>query len=428
MRVVILGRGAREHALAWSFAQAGWQVWAVRPTPGMAQVAHPLPTGGEAPEALVEACLAVRAQLVVFGPESPLVAGEADVLRRAGLAVLGPGASGARLEGSKIFAKQWMSRHQLPTAPFAAFDRADLALDWAQRRDLPPVVKADGLAGGKGVTVPSDLASCRTAIAELLVQRTLGSAGERIVLEDRLEGPEVSAIALVSGHHFILLPPAHDYKRAGEGDTGPQTGGMGATAGSLLLNDPASSAATWQRVADTIFAPAVAALQHDGILYHGILYAGLMLTSQGPKILEFNVRLGDPEAQALLPLLGDSFAAMASQAAHGALTRSEVLDAPRRRSTAVVLAAQGYPGPSRTDGAVEGLSPAHESSESGETHIFQGTTAAAAAGALTHRGGRIATIVGVADTPMCATALAYQRVERVQAPGGWWRSDIGHPR
>lgn len=428
MRVVILGQGAREHALAWSFARAGWQVWALYPNPGMMQVARALDPAGRDPAALAQVCLAVGAQLVVFGPEAPLVAGTADVLRRAGLTVLGPGAAGARLEGSKLFAKQWMTRHQLPTAEFAGFEQAELAIAWARGRAVAPVVKADGLAGGKGVTVPSDLAACCKAIEGLLLDRRLGDAGERIVLEDRLAGPEVSAMAVVSGPHFVLLPPVQDYKRAGDGDTGPLTGGMGAVAGSLLSTDSSDGPGTWQTVADAIFAPAVAALHRDGIDYRGILYAGLMLTAQGPQILEFNVRLGDPEAQALLPLLGESFVTLALQAARGELLRSDVLGFPTQSSTAVVVAAAGYPGPSSSGEPTEGLQPAEESSAIGQTVVFQGNTAAGPLGTTVHRGGRVATVVGLAPNCAAATALAYQRIQSIRLPGGWWRCDIGAAR
>ncbi len=425
MRVVVIGHGAREQALAWAFCRSGWQVWAVQPNPGMALVATALPHAGSTAASLAQACRAVAAQLVVFGPEAPLVAGAGDELRRAGLTVLGPGAAAAQLEGSKVFAKLWMRRHRLPTAEFAVFDQPDAALAWARGCDRPPVVKADGLAGGKGVCVPADLAQCQAALEDLLVHRSLGVAGERVVLEERLEGSEVSAMALVGDGHFVLLPPVRDHKRAGEGDTGPQTGGMGAVAPALAPGVQGDIARRWQAVADTIFAPAAAALQRDGLDYRGVLYAGLMITAQGPKILEFNVRLGDPEAQALLPLLGDGFAPLAARAARGELTRSEVLPIPTQFSTAVVVAAAGYPGASGGGEVVEGLALPELVAPGGQTLVFQGGTIQGPDGQTLSRGGRIATAVGIAASAEAATALAYERARQIRLSGGWFRRDIG---
>lgn len=425
MRAVIVGTGAREHAIAWAFGRCGWQLWATRPNPGMALLARDLPTGGDGPAALAQACAGVGAQVVVFGPEAPLVAGAADVLRGAGLTVLGPGAAGAQLEGSKAFAKEWMRRNQLPTAEFSVFDQPAAAKQWASSRSGPPVVKADGLAGGKGVTVPADIGECYAAIDDLLVSRRLGKAGMRLVLEDKLIGIEVSAMALVSGRHFALLPPVRDYKRAGEQDRGPQTGGMGAVAPALGMEVQVDIERQWQTVADAIFAPAVAALAREGQDYRGVLYAGLMWTAQGPMILEFNVRLGDPEAQALLPLLGESFAPLAARAARGELVRSEVLPMPQQFSAAVVVAAHGYPGASEGGAAIDGLSPVEATLAGGTTLAFQGGTLQDPLGGLVSRGGRIATAVGVAATPELATALAYRRAEQIRVPGGWFRRDIG---
>lgn len=419
-RAAVLGQGAREHALAWFLHRAGWRVWASADHPGLRALCQPLPTAGGDTAALAETLANLRIELVVFGPEAPLVAGAADVLRQRGLVVLGPGASGARLEGSKVFAKQWMQRHGLPTAAFGAFGDPHAAWEWARAQAEPPVVKADGLAAGKGVVVPEDWQACRAALDQLMVQRRCGAAGAAVVVEQRLRGPELSAMALVGGGHFVLLPPVRDHKRALDGDRGPQTGGMGA-----LAPAPAVSRSAWEQVAERIVAPAVRGLMADQLDFRGVLYCGLIWSEAGPQLLEFNVRFGDPEAQALLPLLGPEFAESMANTARGALQRDEIWPMPARCAAAVIVAAPGYPSEVSKGGLVEGMEPIELSSPSGESLLFQGSVACHARGGSAVSGGRVATAVGVADQADGARALAYQRARQIALPGGWFRSDIG---
>lgn len=419
-RAAVLGQGAREHALAWFLHRAGWRVWASGDHPGLSALCHPLPTAGGDLAALAESLANLRIELVVFGPEAPLVAGAADVLRRRGLTVLGPGASGARLEGSKIFAKQWMQRHGLPTAVFGAFDDPLAAWEWARAQAEPPVVKADGLAAGKGVVVPEDWQACRAALDQLMVQRRCGAAGAAVVVEQRLRGLEFSAMALVGGGHFALLPPVRDHKRAGDGDRGPQTGGMGA-----LAPAPALPCGAWEQVAERIVAPAVRGLMVDQLDFRGMLYCGLLWSEAGPQILEFNVRFGDPEAQALLPLLGPEFAESLVNTAHGSLQRDEIWPMPARCAAAVVVAAPGYPAEVSKGGLVQGMEPLELNSPAGESLLFQGSVSRHARGGSAVFGGRVATAVGIADRAEGARALAYQRARQIALPGGWFRSDIG---
>ena len=419
-RAAVLGQGAREHALAWFLHRAGWRVWASADHPGLRALCQPLAAADGDIAALAEVLADLRIDLVVFGPEAPLVAGAADIFRRRGLTVLGPGAAAARLEGSKIFAKQWMQRHGLPTAAFGAFDDPHAAWEWAQAQAEPPVVKADGLAGGKGVVVPEDWQACRAALDQLMVQRRCGAAGAAVVVEQRLRGPELSAMALVGGGHFVLLPPVRDHKRAGDGDRGPQTGGMGAVAPVPLVSRDA-----WEQVAERIVAPAVRGLVADQLDFRGVLYSGLIWSEAGPQILEFNVRFGDPEAQVLLPLLGPEFAERLANTARGTLQRDEIWPIPSRCAAAVVVAAPGYPAEVSKGGLIEGTEPMEQASTLGESVLFQGSVSCHAHGGSAVSGGRIATAVGIADQAESARALAYRRAGQITLPGSWFRSDIG---
>ena len=300
MRVLVVGAGGREHALCWALAASPLltKLWCAPGNPGTAQVAENVAIGAADVAALVAFATAQRLDLVVPGPEAPLVAGLADALGAAGIACCGPSAAAARLEGSKSFCKEVCDAAGIPTARWERFTDADAARAFVRRRGAPIVVKADGLAAGKGVVVAASVAEAEAAIADFMQARTLGEAGASLVIEECLIGDEVSLFALCDGTHAIPLGAAQDHKRVGEGDTGPNTGGMGACAPPPVLT-PALAAAAMQR----IIRPALAELARQGTPFRGILFAGLMLTADGPKLIEFNVRLGDPEAECLLPRL-----------------------------------------------------------------------------------------------------------------------------
>jgi phosphoribosylamine--glycine ligase len=352
--------------------------------------------------------------LVVVGPETPLARGLADDLRAAGIRVFGPGRAGARLEASKAFAKEMMGRANIPTAHHATFTELAAAHAYVERRGAPIVIKADGLAAGKGVTVAKTLAEAQQALDDAMERRVFGDAGGTIVIEDCLEGAELSVMALLSGEIYRLLPPAQDHKPAFDGDEGPNTGGMGAFAPVPWADDELLSA-----VSARIFDPLVAELARSGIDYRGALYAGLMVTRDGPQVIEFNVRFGDPEAQVVLPLLEGDLLDLCMAVAEGSLDQ---LMLARRAGSAVgvTLASDGYPGGYTTGLPItldpEGLAP--------ETLLFHAGTRAED-GQLLTAGGRVFTMVGLGADLAVARDRAYAGIERVSFPGMRYRRDIG---
>ena len=336
-RVLVVGGGGREHALSWALQRdpALDTVWI---TPGNGGSGDPsLGLAETDSSGLIEHCRKESVDLVVVGPEAPLAAGVADALRDAGIAVFGPGADGAQLEASKAWAKQLMQEAGVPTAGHWAVNSEAAALAVLADVGRPLVVKADGLAAGKGVTVADSVDEAEAAIREAFAGR-FGDAGSHLVLEERLQGPEVSVFALCDGERIVLLPPAQDHKRLKEGDQGPNTGGMGAYAPAPLLDS-----AGLEQVRQTVLEPTVQALRQRGIDYRGVIYAGLMLTSDGPQVIEFNCRFGDPECQTLMPLLGPELARVLQACALGRLDLAPSLTIAPRCSACVVAAASGYP-------------------------------------------------------------------------------------
>jgi len=427
--VLVIGAGAREHALAWRLARdLGVRRVVVAPgNPGMRQDAEVMPdldpVDGVAVVALARE---VEAELIVIGPEAPLAVGLADALRDAGLPVFGPGASAARLESSKAFCREIAQAAGVPMARGAAFEDVAAALAYATSLGGRVVVKADGLAAGKGVTVCDDLAQAEVALRASLEAGRFGAAGARVVVEERLEGREASLIAVCDEHVALALPPARDHKRLADGDRGPNTGGMGAYA-PLPDLDPASASG----LVATIQRPVLAELARRGIAFRGALYAGLMLTDAGPRLLEFNVRFGDPEAQALLPLVETPLAPLLLAAAEGRLGPAAVevaLAAPdvlpsSGAAVAVVLAAAGYPEQPRGGDPIDGL----EAARAAGALIFTAGVASGPAGGLQTAGGRVVTIVGRGAGVEAAAARAYGAAEAVVFAGRQLRHDIGRP-
>jgi phosphoribosylamine--glycine ligase len=419
MRILVVGSGGREHALAWKIAQSPLVkgLWAAPGNPGMARVASLLDVKPDDVEGIARAARSCSIDLVVIGPEVPLVAGLADRLGREGVPTFGPSAAAAEIEGSKAFAKEIMEAAGIPTAGYAVFAELEPALSHARARGGRVVVKADGLAAGKGVVVCGSPAEAEAALRAMLVEGVHGRAGARVLLEERLEGPEASVICLCDGERVRLLPAAQDHKRVGDGDRGPNTGGMGAFSPTPRVGPDAA-----REVEERVLLPAVRELARRGRPFRGALYAGLMQTSGGIRVLEFNARLGDPETQAILMRLrGDLVPALVA-AAQGDLSRVEIGVDPRA-AVGVVLAAEGYPGKVATGDAILGA----EDERGAEVQVFQAGTARAADGTLLSAGGRVLTVAALGSDLAAARALAYGALGRIRLRGGHYRKDIGAP-
>jgi phosphoribosylamine---glycine ligase len=417
--VLVIGGGGREHALAWRLARDEG-VRRVRIAPGnggSAAVAEPIPDLDVTdPLAVARHAARERYDLVVIGPEGPLAAGVADELASATIPVFGPSRAAARLESSKAYAKRQMERAGVPTAAAATFTDAEAAIDHLRRLDRPAVVKADWLAAGKGVVVPETLEE-----AEAAVRRMLGSvaAGARLVIEERLSGAEVSAFALVSGSTVVPLAAACDYKRLGTDDLGPNTGGMGA-----YTPVPWYGTRELENAAAEIFEPVAWRMSRDGDPYRGVLYAGLMLTDDGPMVIEFNARFGDPEAQVVLPMLDGSLApALLGTATGDRALMEDSLGARAGAAVGIVIAAEGYPDTPVTGRRLEGAEPA-SASDDGDVFAFHAGTLRTGEGGYESSGGRVVTIVGRGPDLGAAREVAYRAVSDISLEGGQYRTDI----
>lgn len=416
MNVLLIGSGAREHALAWKLAQSPGltRLYAAPGNPGIARLAELVALDPADQPGVAAFCRVHAVALVVIGPEAPLVAGLADHLRAEGVAVFGPSAAAARLEGSKGFTKALCSAAGIPTADYEQFSTKADALAGLDDFAAPYVIKADGLAAGKGVIIAPTRAEAEAAI-DTLFGGSLGAAAASVVIEDHLAGEEASFFALTDGTTIIPFGSAQDHKRVGEGDTGPNTGGMGAY----------SPAAIWspdveQRVLRDIIAPTVSAMAAHGTPYSGILFAGLMLTADGPKLIEYNARFGDPECQVLMLRLESDLLALMLATAHGKLAR---VPPPRFADDAaltVVLAAQGYPEAPQPGGAITGI----ERAEALGARVFQAGTRADG-DHLVASGGRVLSVSATGATVAEARAAAYRAVDAIDFPGGFCRRDIG---
>jgi phosphoribosylamine--glycine ligase len=402
MNILVIGSGGREHALVWRLAQSAGRprLFATPGNPGIAKLATVLPAGDNSPASLLAAARSVDADLTVVGPEAPLVAGVVDTFRASGLKIIGPTAAAAQLEGSKIFAKQFFQRIGLPTAAFVTADNPDQAIAALARFEYPVVIKADGLAAGKGVIIAPDRVAAESAI---------GNLGGRLVIEEFLTGEEVSFIALADGRSVAPLAPAQDHKTVFDGDTGPNTGGMGAYCDSRILTDAEKT-----RILDTIIRPTVEATQ-----FTGFLYAGLMMTPAGPKLLEYNVRMGDPETQPILYNLRSDLAATLMAAANGELAEVK-LEWSSESSVCVVLASGGYPGKFETGMPISGIDQAEAT---GATVFHAGTNLGAHG--LETAGGRVLGVTAGGANLATAIGRAYEAAGRIHFAGMHYRRDIG---
>jgi phosphoribosylamine--glycine ligase len=417
MRILVVGGGGREHALVWKIAQSplAEKVFCAPGNPGTARLAENVAVAADDVDGLVRWAAENRIDFVVVGPEAPLVLGLADRLSEAGVAVFGASAAAARLEGSKAFAKEVMAAAGIPTAAHGSFDALGPALAHARAAGGRVVVKADGLAAGKGVVVCGDMAEAETALRSILVDRIHGAAGARVVVEELMAGPEASVIALVDGERVLVLPPAQDHKRIFDGDRGPNTGGMGA-----FCPTPTVDAALLADVERSVLLPTVREMARRGTPFRGALYAGLMLTKDGPRVLEFNARFGDPETQPILMRVqGDVVPALLA-AARGDLSATTLTIDPRA-AVGVVMAAEGYPGRVTIGDVIEGA----EGPFPPDVQVFQAGTRRGPDGRIVTSGGRVLTVCALGADRADAAARAYQVIEKVQFRGAQFRRDIG---
>ena len=419
MKVLIIGNGGREHALAWKAKQSP-MVTRVFVAPGNAGTAHEGSIENVAIEATdIPALLAfAKAQqigLTIVGPEAPLVKGVVDAFRAEGLAIFGPTAAAAQLEGSKAFAKDFLARHAIPTAEYQNFTEVEPALAYLREKGAPIVIKADGLAAGKGVIVAMELEEAEAAVRDMLSGNAFGDAGARVVIEEFLDGEEASFIVMVDGEHVLPMATSQDHKRVGDGDTGLNTGGMGAYSPAPVVTD-----AVHQKVMEQVIMPTVRGMAAEGNVYTGFLYAGLMIDPQGnPKVIEFNCRFGDPETQPIMLRMRSDLVELCLAACAGKLDQVEAIYDPRV-AIGVVLAAGGYPGDYQQGKPISGL-PVEEAS--GEKVFHAGSQLAG--DTIVTAGGRVLCATALGHTVAEAQQRAYQLAGRIQWDGVFYRKDIG---
>jgi len=418
MKVLVVGNGGREHALAWKLAQSP-KVEIVYCAPGNAGTAVDctnVDIGVMEIDKLVAFALKEKIDLTVIGPEAPLVVGIVDAFEKKKLRVFGPNQAAAALEGSKVFAKEIMQQANVPTGDYRVFSNVEDAEEFlTERNNLKFVVKADGLAAGKGVAVCDTTGEAIAAVRECLVENRFGEAGREVLIEERLSGPEVSVLALVDGRTIVTLEAAQDHKAAHDGDTGPNTGGMGAYSPA-----PFATPELMDEVIQTILIPVVHTMRKKGIEFRGVLYAGLMLTPSGPKVLEFNVRLGDPETQPILMRLKTDLFDVLMAATEGRLKDYAELDWDDRTAVCVVMASEGYPDEYEKGKPIRGLAQAAELPNAKVFHA--GTTIKN--GEVVNNGGRVLGVTALGETVSLAKQRAYEAVKCIRWDGAWCRKDI----
>jgi phosphoribosylamine---glycine ligase len=420
MKVLVIGAGGREHALAWKLAQTP-RVAEVIVAPGNAGTAREPRVRNAAVaatdlEGLLKLARDERVALTVVGPEAPLVAGIVDTFRAAGLRIFGPGRVASQLEGSKAFAKDFLLRHNIPTADYAVFDNLDRALDHVRRRGAPIVIKADGLAAGKGVAVALTVADAELALRDMLGARAFGDASARVVIEECLQGEEASYIVMADATHALPMASSQDHKRRDDNDMGPNTGGMGAYSPA-----PVVTPAVERRIREEIIEPTLRGMAAEGAPFAGFLYAGLMIDKSGaPRVIEFNVRFGDPETQPILMRLQSDLVELIEAALDARLDRVAAKWDPRP-ALGVVMAAAGYPGKPKSGDAIAGL----DGGFGRDVKVFHAGTRLDAEGRVVTAGGRVLTVCALGDDLGQARGRAYAAAERIRFDGAFFRRDIG---
>ena len=417
--VLVIGKGGREHALVWKLARSAraGRVFCAPGNAGTARDGTNVPINYTENDKLQRFCTKENIRLVVIGPEDPLAAGLADYLRGKGLKVFGPSKEAARVEASKVFAKELMRHADVPTAEFRVFDHPDPARTYVETRDYPVVVKADGLAAGKGVIVCKDTAEAVRAVERVMVRDEFGQrAGRRIVVEKKLDGEELSVLALVSGRTILPLPPCQDHKAVNDGDRGPNTGGMGA-----YCPAPAATPKLLADLEEGVFVPVVHAMKRGRFPFQGVLYAGVMLTNQGPRVLEFNCRFGDPETQPLLMRLKSELLDLLEAVADDRLGDFGPVEWDPRPAVSVVLCSGGYPGKYETGKVITGFADADAVPD---VKVFHAGTKVDETGRTVTDGGRVLAVTALGDDLAAAKARAYEAVKKIAFTGMHYRTDI----
>ncbi len=416
MKILVVGGGGREHALGWKLKQSGCEIISAPGNPGLAELGRCVPLKADETAELAALAVRERVDLVLIGPEAPLAAGLADRLAQVGVATFGPTQAAAELESSKAFMKDFCARHGVPTADFRVFDDAIRAKAYLSGREPPYVIKADGLAGGKGVILAETRRQADAAIDEILFLKKFGTAGQRIVIEDFMPGEEASFFALCDGETAIPFGAAQDHKRAFDGDKGPNTGGMGAYSPAPVFN-----ASVEAEVMEKIVLPTVRGMAAEGRPFKGVLFCGIMVTPEGPRVIEFNVRFGDPECQTLMLRLKSDLAPVLLAVANGTLAALAPLDWDERPAITVVCAANGYPDEPLTGSLIRGLDNA---AAVPNVTLFHAGTRRDEDGALRAAGGRVLNVCAIGDTLQHAVDSAYRATAALNWPGGFWRRDI----
>ncbi|MBF8258473.1 MAG: phosphoribosylamine/glycine ligase [Actinobacteria bacterium] len=417
LKVLVVGGGGREHALVWKIAMSPLvdKIYAAPGNPGMARNAELVPVSVDDVGKLRDFAVAKRVDLTVVGPEAPLVAGLADALAKEGLLVCGPSKAAAQLEGSKVFTKNILARYDIPTADFRVFDEYDDAEQYVLTHRLPVVIKADGLAAGKGVAVAGTYEEAVAFLRDVMEKRVFGDAGERVVVEECLTGEEASYIVFTDGEKIVPLPTSQDHKRIGDDDTGPNTGGMGAYSPAPVVTPEVE-----KKAIKKIFEPLLAGMRAEGMPFRGILYGGLMIERGEPKVLEFNVRFGDPEAQPLFMRLESDLVPLLMQCAQGKLTDAEMIIDPRP-TVCIVMSSGGYPGSYRKGFPISGIEDAEKE---GGVQVFHAGTALKD-GRLVNNGGRVLGVTAVDNDIRSAIGRGYRAAEKIHWEGAYFRRDIG---
>lgn len=417
MKILVIGGGAREHALVWKLQQSNrvQQIFCAPGNPGISKLATCLPIDATDFTGLLAFAEREKIDLTVVGPEVPLVAGIVDAFEAQGLAIFGPSKAAAEIEGSKAFAKFLMHKYQIPTANWATFDEYEDAARYVEGTSYPCVIKADGLAAGKGAIIVGNKNEAQTTLQRMMVGGVFADAGKRVVIEEFMRGEEASIFAITDGESFVLLPPAQDHKPIYDGDKGPNTGGMGAYAPAPLIDSELLA-----QIREQIIAPTIRGMAQEQRPYRGVLYAGLMITDSGPKVVEYNCRFGDPETQVVLPLLASDLADLLLRAATGSLAGHPV-ELAEQAAVCVVMASSGYPGSYTSGKKILGLQQPLDTN----SMIFHAGTVFDDAGNVVTAGGRVLSVTAIRDDLRQAHDEAYRLVGRIVFDGAYYRSDIG---